>query len=277
VVGTETEPLEFGFDWKTVVLYALGIGATRDELDFLYEGRGPKVLPTFGVVPAYRPILALLEQLGVALDGMVHGAQELRLHRPIPPDGVFSTVARIDGVYDLRRLGQVVATTRSEIDGALVCETRWTLLFRDEGGFGGRPPPRQAALRPADDQAPSWTEEQRTLPEQALLYRLSGDDNPLHADPEFAKLVGFEQGPILHGLATFGFIGRALVRHACGGDPALLRSLTAQFKKPVWPGETIRTVGYTVDDRVVCRVSVVERDEAVVSNCVAEIGPAPSA
>lgn len=274
-VGAETEPLTFGYDWKTVVLYALGVGATRDELDYVYEGRGPKVLPTFGVVPAYEPITALIRKLDVSLDAMVHGSQELRVFRPIPAEGTFSTVARIEAVYDLRRLGQVVASTRSEMGGVAICETRWTLLFLEDGGFGGSPPPRQPIVRPAENQAPDWTHEQRTLPEQALLYRLSGDENPLHADPEFARRVGFERGPILHGLATFGFIGRTIVNHACGGDPSALRSLTAQFKKPVWPGETLRTQGYSVEDRLICRVSVVERDEAVVSNCVAQIGPVP--
>jgi acyl dehydratase len=273
VVGTETKAYELSFDWRTVVLYALGIGARRDELDYLYEARGPKVFPTFAVVPAYAPMMDLLARSGGDVTTMVHGAQTVRLLRPIPSSGVFSTVARIDGVYDMRRLGQVIASTRSEIDGQCVCETEWSLLFRGEGGFGGRPPPKHPVPRAADGQAPDWLEQQATLAEQALLYRLSGDENPLHADPEFAQRVGFERGPILHGLATFGFIARAIVRHACNGDALRLHSLSAQFKKPVWPGETIRSAGYRVGNQVVVKVSAAERDEAIVSNCYAEIGP----
>jgi acyl dehydratase len=271
LVGLRTDVREFEYDFKTVVLYALGIGAKRDELDFLYEGRGPKVFPTFAVVPAYAPVLELLGKTGGDLATLVHGAQTITALRPIPPYGKFETVATIGGIYDMKRLAQVVCTTESRIGGDVVCRTDWQLLFRGEGGFGGPPPPRTPAPKAEDGQAPSFSFEERTLDEQALLYRLSGDLNPLHADPEFARGVGFEQGPILHGLATYGFIARAVIKNACGGDASRLRSLTAQFRKPVWPGESLRTVGFSVGNHVVVKAYAGGRDDAVVTGCYAEI------
>lgn len=271
VAGAENGPYELAYDWKTLVLYALGIGAKRDELDYLYEGRGPKAYPTIAVLPAYAPLMALLPLCKGNLSTMVHGGQAIRVHRPIPPSGVFSTTGRIDGVYDMKRLGQVVCTTKTEVAGHPVFETEWSLLFRGEGGFGGRPPARDRGPKVADDASPLFSSEETTLPEQALLYRLSGDTNPLHADPEFAKSVGFDGGPILHGLATLGFVARALIRHACHGDGNRLRYMSAQFRKPVWPGETIRTVGYAVDGKIALRAYAGGRPEAVITDSYAEI------
>jgi acyl dehydratase len=271
LVGLRTDARELEYDFRTVVLYALGIGAKKDELDYLYEGRGPKVFPTFAVVPAYAPVLELLGKTGGDLTQLVHGAQTVTVDEPIPPSGKFETIATIAGIYDMKRLAQVVCKTESSMGGRIVCRTEWQLLFRGEGGFGGPPPSRAQTPKAADGQAPSFTFEERTADEQALLYRLSGDLNPLHADPEFARGVGFEQGPILHGLATYGFIARAVIKNSCGGNGARLRSLTAQFRKPVWPGETLRTVGYSVDRHVVVKAYAGGRDDAVVTGCYAEI------
>jgi acyl dehydratase len=269
--GRTTPPHEFEYDFRDVVLYALGIGAKAEELDYLYEGRGPKVYPTFAVVPAYAPMLALLGETGGNLATMVHGAQTVTIEKPIPPAGKFSTTARVAGVYDMKRLAQVVCSTESRIGGEVVCRTEWQLLFRDEGGFHGPHPPKSTAPRAPEGQAPSFEHEEATSPEQALLYRLSGDTNPLHADPDFARSVGFAQGPILHGLATYGFLARAVIKKACGGDAARLRSFTAQFRKPVWPGETLRTVGWSVGPHVVVKAYAGGREDAVVTGCYAEV------
>ena len=273
-VGRQTRVHELSYDWKSCVLYALGVGARRSELDFLYEGRGPKVLPMMGVVPSYGPLMDLLAMTGGNTSAMVHGSQTVRSLAPIPPEGVFRTTGRVEGVYDLKRLAQVVCSTRTDVEGVPVSETEWTLLFRDDGGFGGPRPPKRTAPKPPADAAPLFEHQEATSEEQALLYRLSGDTNPLHADPEFARSVGFEAGPILHGLCTFGFLGRAVIGKACGGDPDRLRSLTAQFRKPVWPGDVLKTVAFDVDQGLALRMYAGDRPDPVVTDAWAEVAPA---
>lgn len=248
-VGYETPPFHFEYDWKVPALYALGVGAKKSELDYLYEGRGPRVLPTFAVVPAYPALVPLVEKARASMAQVVHGAQIVRVHHPIPPEGRLETIAKLDGIYDLKRLSQVVFTTRTRKQGEdeILFETEWTLIVRDEGGFGGPRPPKWPSPKAAGEN-PLFENRELITDEQALLYRLSGDDNPLHADPEFAAQVGFEQGPILHGLCTFGFIARAVARGVLGSDPDRIRALGIQFKKPVWPGEELRTVGYRTEE-----------------------------
>jgi acyl dehydratase len=271
-VGHQTEPFTFEYDWKTVVLYALGVGAKRDELDYLYEERGPRVLPSFAVVPAYPALEPLVRRANADMTKVVHGTQSIRLHRPIPAKGRLVTTGKIDGIYDLKRLSQVVFSTRTEHDGELVSETEWTLVVRDTGGFDGPRPPKAHAPKIPTEQAPLFDISEDTSKEQALLYRLSGDLNPLHADPAFATAVGFPEGPILHGLCTFGYVTRAVIAGACGGDPSRLTALTVQFKKPVWPGDRLRTVGYRVDDKVALETFAGDRPDAVVGGAWAEIG-----
>ena len=273
-VGYETAPFFFEYDWKTTVLYALGVGATRDELDYLYEARGPRVIPSFAVVPAYPALVPLVEKARADMNLVVHGTQSITLHKPLPPAGRLRTVAKLDGIYDLKRLSQVVFSTRTDVDGELLAETEWTLIVRDTGGFGGPRPPKSEAPKLPTEGTPLFERTEKTSNEQALLYRLSGDLNPLHADPEFARAVGFAEGPLLHGLCTFGYVTRAVVAGACGGDDSRLRSLTVQFKKPVWPGESLRTVGFTVEPGVVALAAYAQdRPEAVVGGAFATVSP----
>lgn len=273
-VGRTTEARKFSYGWKDVVLYALGVGASRDEeLAFLYEKHGPKVLPTFAVIPSYPVAEDLFRLAGGNYEGIVHLRQDVRLHAPLAPEGTLSTVGTIRGVYDMKRFAQAVFRTESfDEKGTLVATNDWGILFRFDGGFGGEKPPAEPRIK-IPDAAPTF-EQATTIPlEQALLYRLTGDLNPLHADPEMAKSVGFDT-PILHGLATFGYVGRAVVRHACGGDPTRLLSIGGQFRKPVVPGDTLRVTGHAEGDRVLLRASVDSKpDEFVFSNSYAEIGP----
>jgi len=234
-----------------------------------------KVLPTFGVIPAHAPVVEVLAKTQGNLAMIVHGSQTVRAHRTIPDRGTLTTVGKLKAIYDLKKFSQVIIETSTTLSNEPVYETVWSILFRGEGNFGGqRPPPDEAPSAPKDRE-PSWVAQESTSPEQALLYRISGDQNPLHADPVFAANVGFPQGPILHGLCTFGFLGRAVVKNACGGDPTRLRSLTAQFRKPVWPADTLRMSGFTLEDgRVALTTSVVERDEAVLGGAYAVIAAA---
>jgi acyl dehydratase len=272
-VGKETHVHTLAYDWKTLVLYALGIGSTRDELDYLYEGRGPKVYPSFAVVPCY----ALLDDLVALSKGpyaqVIHGGQSIRVHEPIPPEGVLESKGKITGIYDLKLLAQMDFETETRMDGKLLFETQWTLFFRGAGGFGGARRPR-VAVPQIPKREPDWVLEETVSPEASLLYRLSGDLNPLHADPEFAASVGFEQGPILHGLATFGHLCRAVSKQAAGGNAERIRSLQAQFKKPVWPGEKLRTEGFVEDGKLLLQMFAGGRPDAVVSGGVAEVSPA---
>jgi acyl dehydratase len=272
-VGHVTEPFVFEYEWKTVALYALGVGATRDELDFLYEGRGPRVLPTFAVVPSYGAVAALFEKTKADMTRLVHGWQVIRMHRAIPPSGRLETVGEVKGIYDMKKLAQLVIGTRTTLKGELLFETEWTLLVRDAGGFKGPRPPKTEVPK-VPDREPDFTITTATTPEQALLYRLSGDLNPLHADPEFARAAGFADGPILHGLCTFGIVGRALLKGAAGGDELRIRAFGAQFRRPVWPGEPIRTAGYVLEGgRVALEAFAGDKPDPVITGAWAELAP----
>jgi acyl dehydratase len=271
-VGYKTEPHVFDYNWKTVVLYALGIGAKKAELEYLYEAKGPKVYPTFAVVPALMPLGDMIGKTGGDLAMVVHGGQIVRLHRPIPPEGKLETVGTVLGIYDMKKMGQVVFETKSTLNGEPLFDTEWSIIIRGAGDFGGPPPPKSAVPTAPKDRPADWTHEEATLPEQALLYRLSGDLNPLHADPDFAAMVGFPQGPILHGLSTYGFVARAVVQRACGGDANKLKAFGAQFRKPVWPGDTVRTQAHVLDGTTLAlTVYAGDRPDPVITNGWAEI------
>lgn len=264
-VGYETEPFSFEYDFKTTILYALGIGCDENDLDFLYEGRGPRVVPSFAVVPAYPALAPLVEKAGADMTKVVHGAQSITLHATIPPAGKLKTIARLDGVYDFKRLAQVVFSTKTLLGDQLLFETEWMLVVRDTGGFGGPRPPKGLVVKVPSEARPTFESEQTISKTQALLYRLNGDLNPLHADPEFARAVGFEQGPILHGLCTFGYVARAVLLGACQGKTERLKHLNLQFKKPVWPGDVLQTSGFATDSGPIALVAHAgERAEAVV-------------
>src|SRR5580693_262186 len=142
LVGQPGAASTLSYSWKDTALYALGVGARKDELDYLYEGRGPKVLPSFAVVPKFPPMLELLAKTGGSLAMIVHGGERVRVHAPLPPAGVLSTTATIRGIYDLRRFAIVLVDTRTvDAAGALLAETTSSIVFRGEGGFGGDPPP----------------------------------------------------------------------------------------------------------------------------------------
>ena len=268
LVGKASAPSTFTYAWKDVVLYALGIGAKKDELDFLYEGRGPKVIPSFAVVPMFEAMFGLVATTGGDLAMVVHGAQRVRLQAALAPSGTLTTVATIRGIYDLRRLAVVlVDTVTKDETGKQICDATSQIIFRGEGGFGGSTPPREEKFAEIPKGQPAdFRVEETTAPEQALLYRLSGDLNPLHADPAFAANVGFTQGPLLHGLCTYGHMVRHVAKGACGGDAAKVTGFEAKFTKPVWPGDTLVTEGWRVGPgKIALQVSVKERSEAVIT------------
>ncbi len=245
-VGTESGPTERSWTSKDALLYALGVGAgatdpTGFELEFTTENSKDvqqAVLPTFAVIVGGGG--GGMRNVGTFNPAMlVHGEQAIELHGPIPVEGTVRTTGRITGIYD-KGSGAVIATEAESVDaetGEPRFTTRSSVFIRGEGGFGGdRGPSGPRNVAPDRDADHVVTYE--TRPDQALLYRLSGDRNPLHSDPEFAKMAGFDR-PILHGLCTYGFTGRALLHTLCGSDPARFRSMEARFSKPVFPGDTL--------------------------------------
>ncbi|MFO0631119.1 MAG: MaoC/PaaZ C-terminal domain-containing protein [Polyangiales bacterium] len=251
------------------ILYALGVGAKADELDLLYEGRGPRVLPTYAVVPAYDAMIGAMGAAGVGFDNVVHGHQKVTLHRDIPARATLHTTATVSAVYDMKRMAQVVVTTRTaDAAGEALFDTEWGILVLGEGGWGGEAPPARDNPRP--DRDADFVVEQTTSPEQALLYRLMGDGNPLHADPEFPLVKQrFGGRPILHGLCSYGFLGRALGSQV--GGVQRVAHLSARFTKPVWPGDTLATEGWVEGTRAWMRTTSRASGEVVLSHCYAEL------
>jgi len=276
--GPPTAPLTLTYRWQDAALYALGIGASAADLPFVYEGAPGdppmRVFPTYAVIPTYEACKAMFDVVGGDFTGVVHGGQLIRLHKPFAPSGTLTTVGKVANVGDLRRMAQVIFSTETRDEaGELVCETEWTIMYLLDGGFGGEAPPKSIRVR-APERPADWTVEYATSPSQALLYRLSGDHNPLHADPRVAEMAAkvTEGRPILHGLCTYGYVGRALVANECGGDPAKLKLFAGRFSRPVWPGDTLVVSGWREESRVIVQASTKEHpDEPVFSNAWAEI------
>jgi acyl dehydratase len=247
-VGTVSDPSESSWGSKDALLYALGVGAGTDELAFVTENSidvEQKVLPTMAVVlSSIAGGLGALGDFNWAM--LVHGEQGVRLHQPIPVEGRAVSQTEITGIWDKGKGAVVVLETKSKdaTTGEPLFDTMMSAFIRGEGGWGGDRGPSGPRNVPPE-RAPDHSVTYQTRPDQALLYRLSGDRNPLHSDPRFAELAGFDR-PILHGLCTFGFTGRALLYTLCDGDPARFKAIEGRFSSPVYPGEAL-TVNLWVD------------------------------
>jgi len=270
--------VEHTYTEKDTILYALGLGCgadpeTPDDLRFVYE-RGLLALPTMAVVLAYPGNWLESGESTADYSKVLHGEQSLTLHRPIPPAGTVVGRTRIIDLLDKgKEKGSVLYTERAILDkvsGAPIATMASTTMLRGDGGWGGKPGP-QPAPHALPESVPTLAVDIKTHANSALIYRLSGDRNPLHADPKAAAAGGFK-APILHGLCTFGVVGRALIRAGCGGDPARLRSMQVRFSAPVFPGETIRTEMWPDGERISFRARAVERDIVVLSNGLAAVG-----
>jgi acyl dehydratase len=277
--------VEHHYGPKDCILYALCLGLghdqiNADELAFVYENN-LKVLPTYALVQGYSSYWLREADLGVTWSKVVHGEQGLRLHQPVAPQAtVIGRTRIVDAVDKGPAKGALIYSEREIRDkasGRLLATLTQTTFCRGDGGFGGpkeitkggtkreTPPPHALPER-----APDFTCDLPTRPEMALIYRLSGDVNPLHADPDFAKAAGFPR-PILHGLATFGVAGHALLKAVCGYDPARLTAMAGRFSAPVFPGETIRTEIWRDGGVASFRARVIERDAIAINNGRAEV------
>jgi len=243
VIGVESEPYERSWTSTDTLLYALAVGAglgdPLKELAFTTEnstGIRQRVLPTFAVLAAQARTGRRLGDFDPAK--LVHAEQSFELYRELPPAGSVRTTSKVTGIYD-KGSGALVTSEARAVDpdtGELVIISRSSVFIRGEGGFGGDRGPKDDWTEP--DGEPDHQVSYPTRPEQALLYRLCGDRNPLHSDPVFAKRAGFER-PILHGLCTYGITGRALLHTVAGSDPARFLSMSGRFSRPVFPGETL--------------------------------------
>jgi acyl dehydratase len=269
-VGKKLQAVTHTYTERDVMLYALGVGAGTEELRFTYE-RDLKVLPTFAVIPAFPAMMNLGDAMQVNPALVLHGEQRIELHAPIPTAGTLTTTPTIKAIYDKGKAAVVVVETETvDQKGQLLFRNTSSIFARGEGGFGGDRGPSGPRNVPPE-RPPDRSIAMKTLPQQALIYRLSGDYNPLHADPDFAKLGGYDR-PILHGLCTYGHAGRAVLQAWCGNDPARLRSFEVRFAGVVYPGETIVTdMWKTGSGQIVLSARTAERGEPVLAAAAAEV------
>src|ERR1700694_1481057 len=268
-VGTVADPVEVSWTSKDCLLYAVGVGAGTDELAFTTEntaGVDQQVLPTFAVIVGIGgAAMASIGSFNFAM--LVHGEQGIELQRPIPVEGRIKVTSKVVGIYD-KGSAAVVAMEAESVDAATgepMFTTRMSAFIRGEGGWGGdRGPsgPRHVAPEREPDRVVSY----QTSKDQALIYRLSGDHNPLHSDPSFAKLGGFDR-PILHGLCTYRFTGRALLHSLCGPDQSRFRSMDGRFSRPVYPGDelTVKMWMTDTDGEAIYRTET-QRGEVVIDS-----------
>jgi acyl dehydratase len=256
-VGAEGRPVRRSWSSKDALLYAVGVGSGTDELAFTTENTkdvAQRVLPTFAVIIGGGGVpMDAIGSFNPAL--MVHGEQGIELYDEIPPDGEIDSVGKVTAIWDKGSAAvlEFESTSTNVATGKPLLKTRTSLFCRGEGGWGGDRGPSEKVEFP--DREPDHQVTYATREDQALTYRLSGDRNPLHSDPSFAALGGFEK-PILHGLCTWGFTGRALLHTLCDGDPSRFKSMNSRFSKPVIPGDELTISIWVVDeDRALFRTT----------------------
>ncbi len=281
-LGYEFPPVKTKYDERDLALYALGVGAAKDplgdDLKFVYEmGSGFQAIPTFAVVPALNMVFESAKKgeqapgMNYGFERILHGEQYTELCYPLAPNATLTHKAKIKDIFDKGKNALVVmAIDTFDEDGNKVFRNEVTTFVRGAGGWGGERGPSAdinvPPARPADKVI-----EDKLDDNQALLYRLSGDINPLHADPDFAQNFGFKK-PILHGLCTYGFAARNVVKAFAKNDGRLFKSIKARFSASVFPGETLVTEMWKEsDERIVFRVLVKERGEVVISNAAVEL------
>mgnify|MGYP001821265901 FL=1 len=273
-VGSKSDPVEASWTSKDALLYAVGIGAGENELAFTTEntsGVDQLVFPTFPVVIGWGRGSAMRDigTFNPAL--LVHGQQAVTLHRPIPVEGTVTITSELVGMYDKGKAAVIVTETEAVMDGEPLYTNTSSAVIRGEGGWGGDRGPSGPKNVPPDrdpDQAVTY----QTSRDQAFVYRLSGDRNPLHTDPAFAAIGGFDR-PILHGLCSYGFTGRALLHAICDSDPARFRHIEARFAAPVLPGDSLTVKMWSGESgETFFTTSAVDPDDASTERVVIDQG-----
>jgi len=275
---------KFSYAEKDVMLYALAVGAGTDPMDdselrFVYENHADfQTLPTFGVIIPGGALLEMTSISGLKFNPMMllHGEQYMEVRKPLPTSATLTNHAKVAGVYD-KKVGALVSLdveSKNE-QGEAILFNKYSLFIRGLGGFGGDKGPATPANNPPNRQ-PDAVHTQKTTANQALIYRLTGDTNPLHADPSMAAMGNFPR-PILHGLCSFGFAVRAVLKNFADNDASRFKSVRVRFAKHVFPGETLVTEMWKVSDtEIIFVVKVAERNCVVLSNCMVELFPSAS-
>ena len=282
-------PIRQHYTERDTQLYALSLGLGNDPLDeralpFVYEGTpgGLRALPTQAVVLGYPGFWSREPDTGIDWVKLLHGEQRMRVHRPLPASGEVVGHNRVTHLTDKGEGKGTIMVVERRLEtaaGELLATVQQGIFLRGDGGYsqlgGGQPSDEPLpALRPTpEDRAPDFTDTQPTRPEAALLYRLMGDTNPLHAEPAVARKAGFER-PILHGLACYGLLAHAVLRQCADLDPARLKALDIRFASPVYPGETLVTEIWrtpSAPQQLQLRARVAERDKVVLSHGYAEL------
>jgi len=269
VIGRKTEPVIFEYTWRDVVLYALGVGATAEELSLVYEHApgGLKVLPSFCVVPAMRAFPKCGDDIEWSL--MLHGEQTICLYHPIPSEGKLVQTGVITDIFDKGKGAVFHAKITGEAeDGTHIYDAHWAIFYLGAGAFGGDPGPKAESIKPPKGARPDFSSSCIVAENQAALYRLSGDLNPLHLDPAAAKRGGFDR-PILHGLCTYGIATRSLVNGPLEGDVNRLKEFKARFSSAVYPGDRLTTEGWKTDSGYIIQART--ENNVVLSNALAVI------
>jgi acyl dehydratase len=269
-IGEKIGPLTKEYTWKEVVLYALGVGAGFDELEYCYENQ-LKVVPSFSIGSVFEFLANAAINSGANLSRVLHGEQDIIFHNPIPPEGTLTTEGAITHMYDRGpdRGALVVAEADTyHSNGEKLFTNIFTLFCRLDGGFGGEEPPKEDVEFPEGD--PDFEEEAFPSLDQPLLYRMSGDIYKLHVDPEFAEASGFEK-PIMHGLCTHGFACRAVIKHLFPGEPERMTRFRLRFSRPLYPGVPIKTQIWKIEEgKALFRTVNNETGEAVLDRGIVE-------
>src|SRR6201987_3701650 len=272
-LNAELDPIEFSWVFSDIQLYHLGLGAGADPMDprelrYLIDDT-PQVLPTFGNVAATfhatKPPSVKFPGIDIELSRVLHASERVEAPAPLPPSGSGQAVTRFTVFWDKGKAAVIWSeTTVSAPDGTLLWTQKRSIFARGEGGFGGgRGPSGAGGSDAAPDRAPDLEVEVPILPQQALLYRLCGDRNPLHSDPGFASAAGFPK-PILHGLCTYGMACKALTDALLDADVAAVGSYGARFTGVAYPGETLKAAVWKEDGRLLATVTAPARDDAMV-------------
>ena len=270
IMSLETKNQEFSYSDRETMLYGLGIGFGKDplndeELKFVYE-RDLKTVPSMATVVSWGA--GNMRESGINYLLVLHGEQRLKMHEPLPHSADILVDSSVKGVFDKGKEKGALIITETDIklkeNENLLCTLSSTTFARGDGGFGGpsdgAPEPHLIPERKSDDEFSADTE-----PNQALIYRLSGDRNPLHSDPEIAKAAGFDV-PILHGLCTYGTACRTIISNVCDYDSKLIEEFNVRFSSPVYPGEKISTEIWKDDNVISFRCWVRDRNVMVLNN-----------